>query len=126
MRFRIGILLGWGVVIYAIMFLAWSAFVTYGFVEGLAPRVLGFGILVALALLAGRSLRANSWHDILPYSVCWGIIMAVFDVVMSVPFAGWQIFLDWNVWFGYAVVMFAPLLVLYPRFGNLASSSSGV
>jgi len=126
MRFRIGALFGWGIVIYAVMFLLWSAFVTYGFVEGIAPRILGLVILVALAIIAGRSLKANSWHDIIPYSVCWGLIMAVFDVFMSVPFAGWQIFLDWNVWFGYGVVVFAPLLVLYPRFGNFSSSSSSV
>src|SRR3989338_1984514 len=74
MRFRIGALLGWGVVIYAVMFLLWSAFVTYGFVEGMAPRILGLVILVALAITAGRSLKANSWHDIIPYSICWGLI----------------------------------------------------
>ena len=126
MRFRIGLLFGWGAVIYAVMFLAWSAFVTYGFVEGLAPRVLGLVILVALAVIAGHSLRAHSWHDILPYSVCWGIIIAVFDILMSVPFGGWQIFFDWNVWFGYGVVVFAPLLALYPKFGNLSLPSQGV
>ena len=126
MRFRIGALLGWGVVIYAVMFLLWSAFVTYGFVEGMAPRILGLVILVALAITAGRSLKANSWHDIIPYSICWGLIMAVFDVFMSVPFAGWQIFSDWNVWLGYGVVALAPLLVLYPRFGNFSLPSRGV
>ena len=126
MRFRIGALFGWGIVIYAVMFLLWSVFVTYGFVEGIAPRILGLIVLVILAVLAGRSLKAHVWQDIIPYSICWGLIMAIFDVVMSVPFAGWQIFLDWNVWFGYGVVVFAPLLVLYPRFGNFSSSSSSV
>ena len=122
MRFRIGALFGWGIVIYAVMFLLWSAFVTYGFVEGIAPRILGLVILVALAIIAGRSLKANSWHDIIPYSVCWGLIMAVFDVFMSVPFAGWQILLDWNVWFGYGVGVFAPPFVLYPRVRNFSFS----
>ena len=126
MRFRIGALFGWGIVIYAVMFLLWSVFVTYGFVEGMAPRIFGLVILVVLAVLAGRSLKASTWYDIIPYSVCWGLIMAVFDVVMSVPFAGWQIFLDWNVWFGYGVVALAPLLVLYPRFGNFSLSSHSV
>ena len=126
MRFRIGALFGWGIVIYAVMFLLWSVFVTYGFVEGIAPRILGLIVLVILAVLAGRSLKAHVWQDIIPYSICWGLIMAIFDVVMSVPFAGWQIFLDWNVWFGYGVVTLAPLLVLYPRFGNFSLSSHSV
>ena len=117
MRFRIGALLGWGVVIYAVMFLVWSAFLTYGFVEGIAPRVISFCALITVSVIAGRSLRANSWHDILPYSFSWGVTMAVLDVLMSVPFAGWVIFFDWSVWLGYAVVALAPLLALYSRFG---------
>lgn len=126
MRFRIGKLFGWGIVIYSVMFLIWSAFITYGFVEGFFSRIFGLIILVTIAIIAGRSLRANSWHDILPYSACWGITMIVFDIIMSVPFAGWQIFFDWNLWFGYGVVILAPMLALYPRFGGFAASSNNV
>ena len=126
MRFRIGVLFGWGIVIYAVMFLVWSAFVTYGFVEGILPRILGLLTLIAVSVIAGRSLRASSWHDILPYSFSWGVTMAFLDVIMSVPFAGWRIFFDWNVWFGYTIVVIAPLLELYPRFGQRPTSSRNV
>jgi hypothetical protein len=116
MAFKIGAFFGWGVMIYAVMFLLWSAFVTYGFVVGWVPRAVGLLVLVVVAMAAGRSLRANSWHDILPYSLAWGIMMAILDGVMSIPLIGWRVFSDPNVWFGYAVVIVAPLLTLYPRF----------
>ena len=116
MGLKLGALFGWGVVIYAVMFLLWSAFVTYGFMFGWAPRIVGVLVLVTVAILAGRSLRVSSWHDILPYSLSWGMMMIILDGVMNVPLAGWQVFTDWGVWFGYSVVVLAPLLSLYPRF----------
>ncbi|OGG80082.1 hypothetical protein A3A39_02745 [Candidatus Kaiserbacteria bacterium RIFCSPLOWO2_01_FULL_54_13] len=126
MGLRLGALFGWGIVIYAIMFLLWSAFVMYGFVEGFAPRAVGFLVLIITTVMAGRALRVHTWRDILPYSLSWGIMMAVFDGLMSVPLAGWEVFLDWNVWFGYAVVALGPLLALYPRFERFQSRTSSV
>lgn len=119
MGLRIGALLGWGLGIYAIMFLIWSAFIVYGFTSGLLPRVVSMAILVILVLIAGRSLRARTWHDIFPYSLCWGLIMVLLDAIMSVPYGGWMIYADVSTWLGYAIVVFGPTLALYPYFGNL-------
>ncbi len=114
---KYGALFGWGIVIYAVMFLLWSAFVTYGFVSGAAPRLVGLLILIALALLAGRSLGFASWRDILPYSFTWGVMMSLIDAVMSAPVTGWAMYADWNIWFGYSLVVLAPLFAPYiPRF----------
>lgn len=112
---RLGALLGWGIVMYAIVFLLWSAFTIYGFVDGIAPRLAGLFVLIAVALLAGRSLRYSSWKDILPYSVVWTIEVAVLDIVLSVPFTGWGLFLDWNVWVGYSMVVLVPLFAPLSR-----------
>jgi hypothetical protein len=119
MGLHLGKLFGWGVAIYAIIFLLWSVFVAYGFVEGYMPRVTGLLVLVVTCIAAGRSLGARTWHDVLPYSIAWGVMMGILDAVISVPFTGWEIFLDWNVWFGYAVVVLVPLLALYPRFNKM-------
>lgn len=123
MGLNLGKLLGWGITIYAIMFLLWSLFVTYGFVQGVLPRLLGFVVLVLTTVIAGRSLHAQAWRDILPYSLSWGVMMAIFDAVLSVPFAGWQMYLDWQLWFGYAIVVVAPLFALYPQFDRLSRLS---
>ena len=123
---KIGELWCWGIAIYAVMFLLWSAFLTYGFVDGFAPRTLGLLVLVVTTVVAGRSLRASSWHDILPYSLSWAVIMAVFDGVMSVPFVGWEMYADWSLWLGYSVVVLGPLLALYPRFERFSASPRSV
>src|SRR3990167_7992781 len=97
--------LAWGIVLYAIMFLLWSGFVLYGFAEGIAPRLTGLLVLIGLALLAGRALHYGSWRDILPYSIAWTVIVAILDMVFTVPFTGWALFSDWNIWVGYALIV---------------------
>ncbi len=100
----------WGIVMYAIMFLLWSGFVVYGFVEGVAPRLVGLTVLIVLATVAGRSLRFHRWQDILPYSLSWVAVVAILDIILTVPFTGWALFSDWNIWVGYALIAFVPLL----------------
>ena len=119
---KYGLLFGWGIVIYAVMFLLWSGFITYGFVEGFAPRATGLLVLIATVLLAGSSLRFHTWSDILPYSVIWAITMALLDAVFSVPYTGWQLYFDWNIWFGYAMVAIVPLFSPYVRLERFSSS----
>lgn len=118
---KYGYLFGAGIVIYALMSLLWSGFVTYGFIEGLAPRIISLLALIAFALVAGRSLRLNSWSDILPYSLAWAVMVGLLDAVFSVPYTGWQLYFDWNIWFGYAVVAIAPLFAPFFKMQRLSS-----
>lgn len=120
---KYGLLFGWGVVIYALMFLLWTGFVTYGFVEGLAPRIIGLLALITIALIAGGTLRHHAWMDILPYSILWAGMMGLLDAVFSVPYTGWQLYMDWNVWFGYVMVAIVPLFSPYFRFDRMVSRS---
>lgn len=107
--------LSWGVIIYALMYLLWSVFAIYGFTAGYAPRFIGLGALVLLALIAGRSLKFHSWHDILPYSLFWLGSVVVLDIICTVPFTGWTLFYDWNLWVGYGLIVCVPLLAPLTR-----------
>ncbi len=112
---KYGALVGWGIVIYAIMYLTWSGFILYGFVEGLLPRLASLAVLIALATIAGRSLHLHTWKDVLPYSVAWVLTIALLDAIFSVPYSGWQLYADWNVWVGYCLVLLVPLFGPYTR-----------
>jgi hypothetical protein len=109
---RYGALFGWGIVLYAIMYLLWSGLVLYGFVGGIAPRLLGLAVLVAIAFVATRSLRIYSWKDMLPYSAIWTLEVAVLDAIFTVPYTGWGLYGDWNVWVGYLLVLLVPIIVV--------------
>ncbi len=110
-----GKLFGWGIAIYAAVFLAWSILVIHGFIEGLAPRALLAATLAAVLVVAGRDLRLHQWYDVLPYSIGWILIIIVFDLVCAVPVSGWEIWHDWNIWVGYLMVLLVPLLTVSPR-----------
>lgn len=107
---KYGLLFGWGVVMYSVLFLLWSAFIAYGFIEGTSPILIALFVLIILAIIAGRSLHLSSWVDILPYSFAWALIFALFDVLITVPFAGWQIYSEWSVWAGYLLIVIVPLI----------------
>ena len=110
---KYGALLGWGIVIYAVMSLLWSGLVIYGMADSLLSLVIRLCALIFIASIAGRSLRAHSWQDVLPYSVFWAGTMAVLDAVYTVPFSGWSMYTDWRLWVGYALVAIIPLLAPY-------------
>ncbi|OGG50779.1 hypothetical protein A2763_02540 [Candidatus Kaiserbacteria bacterium RIFCSPHIGHO2_01_FULL_54_36] len=108
-------LLGWGICIYAVMTLAWAGIALYGLGGTLTGRILGLIVLIVTLTIAGRSLKFHSWKDIVPYSLLWVVIMALFDAVYSVPFGGWGIYADWNLWVGYALVAAVPMLAPLTR-----------
>lgn len=108
-----GALIGWGIMIYAVMYLLWNGLVLYGFVEGFAPRTLSLIVLIVIAMIAARSLRYSNARDIAPYSLTWALVVILLDVVYTVPFAGWGMFSDWNVWVGYTLVALVPMLTPY-------------
>lgn len=102
-------LVGWGIVIYSVMFLLWSAFVAYGFVDGFLPQAIGLIVLVGIMIRAGKALPVSSWQTALPYALGWVVIIGLLDIILSVPFAGWEIFADWNLWVSYALIFVVPL-----------------
>ncbi len=107
---KYGSLLGWGVVIYAVMSLTWSGLVMYGLAVGMLSLFFRLCVLIIVTTIAGHSLRFHSWKDILPYSMFWAIMMAALDAIYTVPFSGWAIYSDWYLWVGYGLVALVPLL----------------
>ena len=108
-RMRYFPLFGWGISIYAIVHMAWTAFLSYQFVDGTAPHVAILLVLAVLASIAGDSLHLSTWKDILPYSITWGLCMAILNTIMSWPFVAWGVFVEPYVWTSYALVIIVPL-----------------
>ena len=102
--------LGWGIVIYAIMYLAANALLIYGVSGGMPGIVARLIILICVALVAGRALQLASWKDILPYSFGWALIVMGLDALLTLPLTGAAVYSNWNIWIGYALVVLLPLL----------------
>jgi len=120
---RLGSLFGWGLVIYAIAYLEWSAFVVYGLAGTTTPRICQFATLVTLALIAGRSLKYRTWKDILPYSLGWVAVIAALDALFAAPFDGLSFYLNGSLWFGYSIVAFVPLFAPFTQQSDASRAS---
>lgn len=104
--------IGWGIVIYAIVFLASSGMALYG-LSGLPAVALGILALLVVCVWAGYSLRFHSWTDILPYSIGWAAIAIGLDAIFAVPQYGWDLYSQWTAWASYLLVALLPLLAVF-------------
>ncbi|HWO07187.1 MAG TPA: hypothetical protein VNM40_01230 [Candidatus Paceibacterota bacterium] len=105
--------LGWGVVIYAVMYLLWSGLVIYGLAFGLVALAIRIAVLASVTTIAARSLRATTRMDVAPYSISWAVVAAALDAIVLVPFSGWGLYSEWSVWAGYALVALIPLATFW-------------
>lgn len=111
MRFSLLRALGWGVVLYATMYLSWGLMIAYGQQGTFASRLLLLAILVISTTVATWHLPVRSVKDILPYSLTWGITIAIIDGCLAAPSESWGIYADPNLWVGYALVVIVPLIL---------------
>jgi hypothetical protein len=102
--------IGWGIVIYAVMYLLWSGLVIYGFAASIVSLGVRIVALIVITRLAARSLNLTTKMDVVPYSVSWAIIAIILDGLFLVPFSGWMVYAKWGTWAGYALVALAPIL----------------
>ncbi len=109
MDMKYGALAGWGIVIYAVIYLTWNGLAVYGLTSGIWPRLFELAVLVVATTIAGRSLKFTRWTDILPYSIAWTLVAMALDALLTFPFAGAGMYQDWNIWIGYALLVLLPL-----------------
>lgn len=116
---KYGALFGWGITIYAVMYLVGSGLIIYGLDSSLLSIIVKLTTLVVVASVAGRALALSNWKDVLPYSIGWAVIAALLDAVFWVPFAGILMYASLGVWIGYALLAFVPVVaVRMPRKGG--------
>ena len=109
--------LGWGIAIYALMYLLWSGLVIYGVAAGIFSLIVRLGALAVITTIAGREQRLTNWKDLAPFTISWAVIAVVLDAIFLVPFSGWALYASWSVWVGYALVAIIPLVTSFWRRG---------
>jgi hypothetical protein len=108
-------ILGWGTVIYAVVYLVWAIIVVHGLSESIFARCAMLLTLLAVLAIATTSLRTLSKNDIYPLSFGWASVALFFDALLIAPISGFAIFAQWNVWVGYLLMLFIPHLVIRVR-----------
>lgn len=99
---------GWGIIIYAVMYLAWSGLAVYGLTAGVFVLALRLLVLAGITTVAAHDLKVSG-VAVAKYSVFWGLVAALLDSILLVPFIGLSFYAEWGVWLGYALVVLLPI-----------------
>lgn len=102
-------LFGYGAVVWATAYIVATALMVYGVFDNVIAKSILVLIVAGAAYLAGRGLSLDSAVSILKYSAVWLIMAVILDAIITVPFTGWGLFTQWNIWAGYAVILLVPL-----------------
>ncbi len=105
---------GYGMLLYAVMYLAWALLAAYGVGGSAGARYALFAVLVLSTAFAARSLGHETLRDIVPHALAWVATIALFDALFAIPSGNWAIFTDPNLWVGYALVLGTPLVFHTP------------
>jgi len=105
-------LVGFGVLIWLVAFAVASAFVAYNAIETLLAKVTVPVAVGIAAFFAGKNLKLKELKEAVKYSGAWVVIGVLLDIVFTVPFTGWGIFTQWNVWLSYLLVLAIPPLTI--------------
>ena len=111
---KYGALFGWGIVIYAVMYLVLQILAIQN-ITGTIAHALGLLTLVVVTTIAGRSLKFRTWSDIIPYSLFWMLVVIAIDALVTLPIAGTSMYTNWQIWAGYALVAVFPLVAPYTQ-----------
>ncbi len=106
-------LVGYGVGIYVVMFMFWSLLVAFEQGEAQWGWYASFVVLAVVAHLASAKLCTKNPIEIIKYSAGWVVIMAVLDWTISARFAEAELFTNWELYVGYAILLLAPLTVIF-------------
>ncbi len=101
------------VAIYAVIFLFISALIGAKVDQTRAwVWVVSLVITIVGLYVGSRYTKPRNALDGLKYGVMWLIILVIFDLILTAPFAGWDYFSDWRSYVPYMLTLLVPSL--YP------------
>lgn len=109
-------LIGFGVLIWVTAFVVASLFVALNKIDTIAAKIIVPLAVGIAAFFTAKNLNLDSARNAFKYSVAWIIIGLLLDIILTTPFTGWGIFIEWNVWLGYFLILIVPYLTTKTNF----------
>tara|TARA_Y100000310_G_scaffold266543_1_gene278078 strand:- start:29 stop:394 length:366 start_codon:yes stop_codon:yes gene_type:complete len=101
--------IGYGVLIWVLMFAIVSAFVAFTIYENVGAQVILAIISGAIAFFFAGKVKPSKFDKALIFGLIWVIIGLALDALITTKFNE-EIFRTWSLWLGYALVIIAPIL----------------
>ncbi|MDE2399983.1 MAG: hypothetical protein KGL67_03175 [Patescibacteria group bacterium] len=107
--------LGFGALIWLIMFALVSAFVGFNIYEALLSKIIFVLAAGLLSYLCVRNVKTASLGRAFEYGLTWVAVGVVLDLLVSMQFNPTML-LAWEYWVSYAFILFVPMF--YSGFGT--------
>lgn len=106
--------LGYGAIIYAVVYLVVCAFI--GMKIDPNTTIWAWAVIevafLATAVFLATKLGTKNINEALVYGLVWAVIMVVGDLVLTVPFTGIEFMYQWTIWLSYALTFLIPAATL--------------
>lgn len=95
--------------IYAVIFLFISALIGFKIDQtALWVWIVSLGLSIAGLVIATRHVQPASAGEGFRYGLVWLVVFIVLDLILTVPFAGWDYFSDWRSYLPYLLTILIP------------------
>lgn len=103
-------LIGYGVLIWVIVFAVVSAFIAFDIPsDNLFVNLVSLIAIIIATWFLAKNLKVKTQKEMIKYSLAWLIIAIILDLIVSVQFTGFGLFGRWHVLFGYLLILIVPL-----------------
>lgn len=102
-------LFGYGALIWVVAYIAAILLVVLRVGTTMRAGPLVGIVAAAMAAWAGTQLERTSIVKILFYSLGWVIVGLVLDLILTIPFTGWQFYFAWSYWASYVLIAVLPI-----------------
>jgi hypothetical protein len=103
--------IGFGVLVWIVMFVVISAFVSYGITSGMTMTVVATAVSLVVAYVAARNIAPESYGMALWYGLVFAAVGIVLDFLISQRFAP-GMFSNVSYWVNYLLVVLVPMLAV--------------
>jgi hypothetical protein len=100
--------IGFGVLLWVLMFVIVSIFVAFKIVDLTGMNIVIAIIAGLISLILAGYVKPDKASTALSYGLSWVVIGIILDAVVTLRFNP-AIFTDWSLWLGYVLVLLAPV-----------------
>lgn len=108
-------LIGWGVVVYAVVQFAWRLLSVYGFTGSTEGNIALTVVILAVSASASLGAKVQSFREAAVCACGLVLTVAFFDWILYYPFYGPVMYASVSLWLGYLAVAVPPFVMALIR-----------
>jgi len=103
-------IIGYGLLVWIFIFVLVSIFIGFKFTNRYVVNGAVYVLIIAAGFILGRKITVKGWGEAAVVGLLWVLGGLVLDLIITVRFTGYEIFKEWMMWLGYAILFVVAIL----------------